>query len=261
MPDAGASEAGSSAEARPATSDPQGAAAADAEGKGDPTVQLGDRPGGLEGGEDEDSGSNAQKLKESQAAYQRVEKATADLPASLEGKCVAIDGEKTMSGYAGKNPRGMPEDYSEATPDQIRDYSKTIGHDLAAKKPNFMDGLDKNGDSLPGSDGWAGKYNSVHAEKQLGFLKPNDPIAVNKPMCSDCQGFFRQQAKYLEQYQFVTDPNGSWTYQPDGTVTRPDGTIVAPDAPLAPPKTNTKRTSSQLDFIHFASRYRVLQTG
>ena len=190
--------------------------------------------------------SLSQGVSESQAAYQRVQEATADLPKSLEDKCVATDGGKTMSGYEGKNPRNLPDGYSEAKPDQIREYSKTIGHDLAPKKPNFMDGLDNDGNSLPDSDGWAGKYNSVHAEKQLGFLKPNDPIAVNKPMCSDCQSFFRQQAMHLQQDQFVTDPNGTWTYQSDGTVLRPDGTTVAPGAPLQLPKTGPKKTSSQL---------------
>ena len=190
--------------------------------------------------------SLSQGVNESQAAYQRVQEATAYLPKSLEDKCVATDGGKTMSGYEGKNPRNLPDGYSEATPDQIREYSKTIGHDLTPKKPNFMDGLDNDGNSLPDSDGWAGKYNSVHAEKQLGFLKPNDPIAVNKPMCSDCQSFFRQQAMHLQQDQFVTDPNGTWTYQSDGTVIRPDGTTVAPGAPLQMPKTGPKKTSSQL---------------
>jgi len=191
-------------------------------------------------------GERATKLNESKAAYQRVQKETADLPKSLEGKCVATDGGKTVSGYKGKYPRKLPKGYSEATPSQIKAYSERIGHHLAAKKPNFMDGLDKDGNTLPGADGWAGKYNSVHAEKQLSFLKPNDPIAVNIAMCPDCQDFFRLNAKYLKQDQIVTDPDGSWLYQPDGTVFCPDGTMVAADAPLHPPKADVKSTSSQL---------------
>ncbi len=191
--------------------------------------------------------TTAQKVSESQAAYQRVQKATSAWPKALKTKCVATDGKTTMSGFEGKNPRGLPERYSEATPAQLRAYSEKIGHDLAAKM-EFYDGLDGDGNSLPGADGWAGKFNSTHTEKQLGFLSPNDPISVNKPMCPDCRNFFRKQATFLGQDQTVADPNGTWVYQPDRTVIRPNSAVVAPNESLAPLKSSAKKTP-QLDDI------------
>ena len=68
--------------------------------------------------------------------------------------------------------------------------------------------------------GFAGKYNSSHAEKKILTEKPNEPIGVTRPMCSDCEQFCKQQAKATNQPVVVTDPEGTKIFYPDGRVSK-----------------------------------------
>jgi hypothetical protein len=136
MPDAGASEAGSSAEARSATSDPQGAGAADAEGKGDPTVQFGDRPGGLEGGEDEDSGEQPQTGEDAAAAP--------DFTGKLRGQDVTLPGVKTEPLTYTKRAEADLADLRKKFGNTTRYDAATEGANprpVADNRSNFLKGL------------------------------------------------------------------------------------------------------------------------
>ncbi len=143
-------------------------------------------------------------INESQAAYRRALNGKEALPNTREfsAKTVASDGEKTISGW--KQP--VREGYSQATPEQVKANCEKIGHDL---EPH------------PYDRDFPGQYNASHAEKQLSILRPNEPIGVSKPMCPDCQNYFSKLAQSRGVDQIVTDPNGTWMFRSDGTITSP----------------------------------------
>ncbi len=148
-------------------------------------------------------------ISQSRGALGRAVDAAADVNGvrgGTLGKTAASDGERTLSGW--KQPR--PTGFSEVSPEQVRDFSGEIGHEL--EKSGGLDQVRR--------DGFPGKYQASHAEKQLSILRPDDPIAVSEPMCNDCNGFFQKRAIYRNSPQVVTDPNGTWIFRPDGTVER-----------------------------------------
>ena len=100
-----------------------------------------------------------------------------------------------MSGW--KLPR--PDGFTHATPEAIRDHARRIGHDLTPNRAR---------DQSSRLDGWPGKYQASHAEKQQALTAPDHPIAVTKPMCPDCREFFRRHAIDSGHPQVVTDPDG-----------------------------------------------------
>jgi hypothetical protein len=88
-----------------------------------------------------------------------------------------------------------------------------------------------------GSDGWPGRYQASHAEKQQALTAPDHPIAVTKPMCADCQGFFRRQAIHTGRPQIVTDPDGTRLFHPDGRIIPNPGPNDFRPTPPQPPGT------------------------
>jgi len=94
-------------------------------------------------------------------------------------------------------------------PRAVRDYADRIGHPLRAEP--F-------GDQTNRPDGWPGKYNASHAEKQQALTSPGHPVGVTRPMCPDCQGFFQKHAIASAKEQLVTDPEVSRLFLPDGRV-------------------------------------------
>jgi hypothetical protein len=113
---------------------------------------------------------NVLRLADSREALARAEQARAGLPGSDEfaRKAVAADGEPTLSGW--KQPR--PDGFTHATPEAVRDYAQRIGHDLARNRA-----FDQS--RRLGSDGWPGRYQASHAEKQQALTAPDHPIAVS----------------------------------------------------------------------------------
>jgi len=142
---------------------------------------------------------------ESQAAFDRATTAKAALPSTKEfkPKTVASDGEKTLSGWGENKPDG----YARASAESVKAKSEEIGHEL---EPH------------PYDRDFEGQYHASHAEKQLSIVKPDDPIGVSKPMCSDCQNYFSKLAGATGKDQVVTDPDGTWIFYADGTVSSPD---------------------------------------
>lgn len=90
--------------------------------------------------------------------------------------------------------------------DQVHDYSEKIGHKLRPHR--VKDNVNRGGKP--------GDYNAGHAEKQH---LPNQPVRVDKPMCSDCVRFKQKSAIYEKQTQVVHDPKVTREFHPDGSVT------------------------------------------
>jgi hypothetical protein len=169
---------------------------------------------------------NARRLADSRKALTRAEQARAGLPKTREfrKKATAADGRLTLSGW--KQPQ--PDGFTRATPEAVRDHARRIGHDLTpdpARDQTWRQG----------SDGWPGKYQAPHAEKQQALTAPDHPIGVSKPMCPDCVEFFRRHATHTGQPQIVTDPDGTRLFHPDGRI------IPNPD-----PRTSARRHRSRL---------------
>ena len=90
------------------------------------------------------------------------------------------------------------------TTDDVINKSNEIGHKLRNAGAN--------------DQGVPGRYNASHAEKQLSIISDN-PIGISQPMCTDCQGYFKNLA-IGEGREYVTaDPNFIRIFSPDGVVT------------------------------------------
>jgi hypothetical protein len=59
---------------------------------------------------------------------------------------------------------------------------------------------------------------AVHAEVQASIAQPNQPIVVNRPMCSSCFEYFRAEAKFRQRAQTVADPQRIRVFHPDGRI-------------------------------------------
>jgi hypothetical protein len=148
-------------------------------------------------------------IKQSQAAMGRAVDAKRTLPETkaYRPKAVASDGYTTMSGWDGKTTKA-PSGFSRVAPEDVRAHSEKIGHTLEAKEIRDYNRFTE--------EGFPGKYNASHAEKQMALLSPNEPIGVSKEMCLDCQHFFLKQAEYTGKPQIVTDPEMTRIFMTDG---------------------------------------------
>lgn len=93
-----------------------------------------------------------------------------------EKKTFASDGVWVISGWVLPRPSG-------AAPYDVQDVltlQRQIGH--AIKDLGMRD------------HGVVGSQRASHAERQVALLSPRQPIGVTKPMCSDCQEYFRRLA-------------------------------------------------------------------
>ncbi len=140
-------------------------------------------------------------IAESEAALGRASQARTDLPQSkeLKVKTVSSNDKKTLSGWGNKKPEG----YERISAEQVKAKSEEIGHEVK---------------SHPYDRDYKGQYFSSHAEKQMSIASPNHPLGVSKPMCTDCQGYFSQLAKYSKVEQTVADPKAIRIFKTDGSV-------------------------------------------
>lgn len=140
-------------------------------------------------------------IAESEAALGRASQARAELPQSkeLKVKTVSSNDKKTLSGWGNKKPEG----YERISAAQVKAKSEEIGHEVK---------------SHPYDRDYKGQYFSSHAEKQMSIASPNHPLGVSKPMCTDCQGYFSQLAKYSKVEQTVADPKAIRIFKTDGSV-------------------------------------------
>ena len=121
---------------------------------------------------------------------------------SAPKKTVASDGTThTLSGW---KPLDENSEFTRVSTDDVINKSNEIGHKLCNAGAN--------------DQGVPGRYNASHAEKQLSIISDN-PIGISQPMCTDCQGYFKNLA-IGEGREYVTaDPNFIRIFSPDGVVT------------------------------------------
>ncbi|WP_309322240.1 hypothetical protein [Actinomyces stomatis] len=81
----------------------------------------------------------------------------------------------------------------------------------------------------PYDQGTPGLYHASHAERQKALIAKWPHLGVSKPICEDCNGWFRSLAQHQGRDWYVTDPNGVWRFRSDGTITAPDGRIFNPN--------------------------------
>ena len=86
----------------------------------------------------------------------------------------------------------------------------------------------------PYNQGTPGLYHASHAERQKALTAEWPHLGVSKPMCEDCNGWFRKFAQHQGRDWYVTDPNGVWIFKKDGVVNAPDGRIFNPNEVVPP---------------------------
>ena len=86
----------------------------------------------------------------------------------------------------------------------------------------------------PYDQGTPGLYHASHAERQKALSAEWPNLGVSKPICEDCNGWFRSLAQHQRRDWYVTDPNGVWKFRSDGTVGAPDGRVFSPNE-IVPP--------------------------
>ena len=156
-------------------------------------------PGKGEGGGGDDP------VKNSQEAFDRAKEAKEGLPdkRKFDSKTASSDHVKTLSGWSEDRPPG----FQEPNIEDVLAKQEEIGHDV--KKAGANDhGID-------------GQYYASHAERQLSLTAKEPQIGVSKAMCPDCQGYFAKLAQHEGRDWHVTDPDGTWIFRADGTVTGP----------------------------------------
>jgi filamentous hemagglutinin len=108
-----------------------------------------------------------------------------------------VGGSRTLSGWG-----PVPEGFSRVSPQEVLALQSEMG--FPARRAGAYD------------QGVPGQYFASHAERQASILEPDQPIEVSEGMCDDCQEYFQCLANYRGVGQQVTDPNGSYTFEPEG---------------------------------------------
>ncbi|VBB06149.1 phage late control gene d protein (gpd) [Lucifera butyrica] len=146
----------------------------------------------------------AKEIEQSRAAYKRAAEVGEQYEEKFGTKTFASNGKKTMSGWDGKTTIA-PTECTRVEPREVMDYSEEIGHKLKNSGSN--------------DHGIPGQFQACHAEKQLSLLT-DSPIGVNRKMCTDCQGYFQKHAAYTGEEKFVTDPEMTRIFHPNGEVSK-----------------------------------------
>ena len=149
---------------------------------------------------------------ESRDAYQRaVQRHTTISRVKRDRqRAVSSDGVHTLSGWGlDRRPGGFQDpnvdEVLRVTDDM--DYPRTVKDDWDHGEP--------------------GRYYASHAERQEALTAERPAIGVSKKLCEDCPGWFRHFAQYRGRTWYVTDPDGTWAFYTDGSVTMPSGRQIA----------------------------------
>lgn len=130
-----------------------------------------------------------------------------------EARAVSADGAPSLSGW--KSPQ--PPHFYPHNVEEVLERTDEIGY---PRRKSFMD------------HGTEGKYFASHTERQQALHAPRPAIGVSKELCEDCPGWFRRLAQHQGRTWYVTDPQGTWVFEADGTVTMPTGQVVRPGEPF-----------------------------
>jgi len=141
--------------------------------------------------------------------------AIGDVP---EGKAVAATeyGQRTLSGWEHGSDPGSG--YAPPADDLV--MAQAQGMNFRFRRAGAADG------DIPG------RYYASHAEVQMTEVAPDEPIAVSRVMCPDCQKYFKALAQYTDTPQTIADLYDVRVFYPDGRVLVHDvrgTTILHPD--------------------------------
>ncbi len=142
---------------------------------------------------------------ESERAASRLGK-----PLKVKTKAAAED-ESSPVRRSGSGKRGS----GQALTKQVMETGKEIGHGF--KQNSSVD------------NGVPGQSAASHAEKVAAVSNPGRPLAVDRPMCADCEAFFTRLAVARRTTFVVEEPGGHrQLFRPDGArvVVTPNGKMV-----------------------------------
>lgn len=165
----------------------------------------------------EQAGKHAHQelMSASELAQQRAVAEKGKLPGTARSKrrTVSADGEPTISGW--KSPQ--PAHFYPHNVDEVLAKTDDIGY---SRRDDFRD------------HGVPGRYYASHAERQQALQAEEPTIGVSKPLCEDCPGWFRRLAEHEGRSWYVSDPEGTWVFEADGSVTMPTGQILQAGEPF-----------------------------
>ena len=147
-------------------------------------------------------------IRRSQEAHQRAQNTherISNKNRDYKGKTISSDHVQTLSGWGGKTTN-RPSEFQKPNVDAVLAKQEEIGHPI---EPHLFD------------QGVDGQYYASHAERQLSLTAKEPIIGVSRPVCNDCQGYFTKLAQHEGRCWYVTDPDGTWIFYPDGTVVKP----------------------------------------
>ena len=152
-----------------------------------------------------DKTPDPEMIRRSQEAQQRAQNTKDGLPDTKKGrrKATSSDHNQTLSGWSLDRPSG----FQKPNVDEVLAKQEEIGHPV--KRAGASDhGVD-------------GQYYASHAERQESITAKEPAIGVAKELCDDCPGCFSRLAQHEGRCWYVTDPDGTWIFYPDGTVVKP----------------------------------------
>ena len=160
--------------------------------------------------------TEAQHVAESQAAHTRASTTARPLNAQKQykNKKVASDHERTLSGWSSDRPIGFhsPNDQG------VLRVTDEMGY------PRRSMGCRDHGVK--------GRALASHAERQEALIAQESRIGVSGRLCNDCPGWFRSYSQHSGKTWYVTDPDGTWVFRPDGSLKMPNGLEVPPGSPI-----------------------------
>jgi hypothetical protein len=104
------------------------------------------------------------------------------------------------------------------TPTAKADPGRVAAHAEEMRMKGIDYELPSHGRDMVGKGGFKGRYHAMHAEKQMIVSSPNQAVAVNRPMCTDCIRFFSKEAAFQGRKQVVSDPFVKREFFPDGSM-------------------------------------------
>ena len=164
--------------------------------------------------------TQAQHVTESQAAHTRAVQRGKEITSRkrYSAKTVSSDSvDGSDDALSGWSQSRRPSGFQSPNVDEVLRVTDEMGY------PRTPHGLDQ---------GVPGRYNGSHAERQKALRATDTSLGISKDMCEDCGGWFRSYAHHTQKTWYVTDPNGTWVFKPDGTIITPDGNVVQPSTPL-----------------------------
>ena len=166
--------------------------------------------------------TEAQRVAESQAAHEKSVNAANEVHKQRRYRTKTVSSEhpaESDHALSGWSEERRPTGFQRPNADEVLRVTDEMGYPRTTH---------------PYDQGTPGLYHASHAERQKALTAEWPHLGVSKPMCEDCNGWFRKFAQYQGRDWYVTDPNGVWIFRKDGVVNAPDGHIFNPNEVVPP---------------------------